>query len=132
MEFNSLDFCLNVKTIITLNEALEKIKQLKNTYYFRRESEKVALPDSVGREISEDIIAQAGETVFHRVAIRPRKPCAVGIVNDTPVFALPGKPTGAFIALEIVVRRYFTDMPRAMHKITIIGKGELVNVYLFC
>ncbi|MFZ3167920.1 MAG: hypothetical protein WA130_09925 [Candidatus Methanoperedens sp.] len=223
-----------MKTIITLNEALEKIKQLKNTYYFRRESEKVALPDSVGREISEDIIAEisgkvyagdgitkiksceamaiatgailpegadavlkiedadAGETVFHRVAIRPGKPCAVGIVNDTPVFALPGKPTGAFTALEIVVRRYFTDMPRAMHKITInedvvlpekgfeyilfmkivnntaigygkdklfdreyntamisasprscvvegyvitdrnIGKGELVNVYLFC
>lgn len=177
-----------MKTIITLNEALEKIKQLKNTYYFRRESEKVALPDSVGREISEDIIADsmspafdiaamdgfavrpedvyplkisgkvyagdgitktkiksceaiaiatgailpegadavlkiedadAGETVFHRVAIRPGKPCAVGIVNDTPVFALPGKPTGAFTALEIVVRRYFTDMPRAMHKITI-------------
>ena len=81
MEFNSLDFCLHVKTIITLNEALEKIKQLKNTYYFRRESEKVALPDSMGREISEDIIA---------------------------------------------------DMPRAMRKITIIGKGELVNVYLFC
>ena len=147
---------------------------------------------SVGeRDFVADIIAQVGETVFHRVAIRPGKPCAVGIVNDTPVFALPGKPTGAFTALEIVVRRYFTDMPRAMHKITInedvvlpekgfeyilfmkivnntaigtdmklfdreyntsiisasprscvvegyvitdrnIGKGELVNVYLFC
>jgi molybdopterin biosynthesis enzyme len=43
-------------------------------------------------------------------------------VNDTPVFALPGKPTGAFTALEIVVRRYFTDMPGAMHKITIMEK----------
>ena len=75
---------------------------------------------SVGeRDFVADIIAEAGEIVFHRVAIRPGKPCAVGIVNDTPVFALPGKPTGAFTALEIVVRRYFTDMPRAMHKITI-------------
>ncbi len=36
-------------------------------------------------------------------------PLAVGIVNDTPVFALPGKPTGAFTALEIVMRSYFTE-----------------------
>ena len=75
---------------------------------------------SVGeRDFVADIIAQVGETVFHMVAIRPGKPCAVGIVNDTPVFALPGKPTGAFTALEILVRRYFTDMPRAMHRIAI-------------
>jgi molybdopterin molybdotransferase len=75
---------------------------------------------SVGeRDFVADIIAEAGETVFHRVAIRPGKPLAVGIVNDTPVFALPGKPTGAFTALEIIVRRYFTDMPRAMHKLAI-------------
>ncbi len=75
---------------------------------------------SVGeRDFVADIIAQAGEIVFHGVAIRPGKPCAVGIVNDTPVFALPGKPTGAFSALEIVVRRYFTDMPRTLHELTI-------------
>ncbi|MCX9029225.1 MAG: molybdopterin molybdotransferase MoeA [Candidatus Methanoperedens sp.] len=75
---------------------------------------------SVGeRDFVADIIAEAGETVFHRVAIRPGKPLAIGIVNDTPVFALPGKPTGAFTALEIIARRYFTDMPRAMHKLAI-------------
>lgn len=75
---------------------------------------------SVGeRDFVADIIAEAGELVFHRVAIRPGKPIAVGIVNGTPVFALPGKPTGAFTALEMVVRRYFTDMPRAMHELVI-------------
>jgi len=77
-----------------------EFNSLDNTYYFRRESEKF--------DISADIIAQVGETVFHRVAIRPGKPCAVGIMNDTPVFALPGKPTGAFTTLEIVVQIYFT------------------------
>jgi len=75
---------------------------------------------SVGeRDFVADIIAQAGELLFHRVAIRPGKPLAVGIVNDTPVFALPGKPTGAFTALEMVVRRYFTDMPRVMRRLAI-------------
>ncbi len=69
---------------------------------------------SVGeRDYVADIIAQAGELLFHKVAIRPGKPIAVGIVNDTPVFGLPGKPTGAFAALEIVARNYFTDIPRA-------------------
>ncbi len=69
---------------------------------------------SVGeRDYVADIIAEAGELIFHRVAIRPGKPIAVGVVNCTPVFALPGKPTGAFAALEMVVRSYFTEIPRA-------------------
>lgn len=75
---------------------------------------------SVGeRDYVADIIAETGEIVFHRVAIRPGKPIAVGIINDTPIFSLPGKPTGAFAALEIVVRSYFTEIPRATRKLTI-------------
>ncbi|MDD1744499.1 MAG: molybdopterin molybdotransferase MoeA [Candidatus Methanoperedens sp.] len=75
---------------------------------------------SVGeRDFVADIIAEAGELLFHRAAIRPGKPLAVGIVNDTPVFALPGKPTGAFTALEMVVRSYFTEIPRAMRRFVI-------------
>lgn len=75
---------------------------------------------SVGeRDYVADIIAEAGELIFHKVAIRPGKPVAVGIVNDTPVFGLPGKPTGAFAALEIIARRYFTDIPRATRRIAI-------------
>ncbi|MCZ7402066.1 MAG: molybdopterin molybdotransferase MoeA [Candidatus Methanoperedens sp.] len=75
---------------------------------------------SVGeRDFVADIIAQSGELVFHRVAIRPGKPLAVGIVNDTPIFALPGKPTGAFTAIEMVVRSYFTETPRAMRVLLI-------------
>jgi molybdenum cofactor synthesis domain-containing protein len=75
---------------------------------------------SVGeKDYVADIITGTGELVFHRVAIRPGKPLAAGIINDTPVFSLPGKPTGAFAALEIVVRSYFTEIPRATRKLTI-------------
>ncbi len=75
---------------------------------------------SVGeRDYVADIIAETGEIIFHRVAIRPGKPIAVGIINDTPVFSLPGKPTGAFAALEMVVRSYFTKIPRASCELTI-------------
>ncbi len=75
---------------------------------------------SVGeRDFVADIIAEIGELIFHRVAIRPGKPIAAGIVNNTPVFGLPGKPTGAFSALEMLVRSYFTDIPRAARKLAI-------------
>ncbi|MCX9009706.1 MAG: molybdopterin molybdotransferase MoeA [Candidatus Methanoperedens sp.] len=81
---------------------------------------------SVGeRDYIADIIAEAGELVFHRVAIRPGKPIAAGIVNYKPVFALPGKPTGAFAALEIVVRSYFTDIPRATRELAVNEDIEL-------
>ncbi|MCX9081299.1 MAG: molybdopterin molybdotransferase MoeA [Candidatus Methanoperedens sp.] len=75
---------------------------------------------SVGeRDYVADIITETGEIIFHRVAIRPGKPIAVGIINDIPVFSLPGKPTGAFAALEMVVRSYFTKIPRATCKLMI-------------
>ena len=58
-----------MKTITTLKEALEKIRQLKSTYYFRRESEHVSLPDSVGREPSEDIVADYMSPAFYIAAM---------------------------------------------------------------
>ena len=48
---------------------------------------------SVGeRDYVSDIIEETGELVFHKVAIRPGKPLAVGIVKDKPVFGLPASP----------------------------------------
>lgn len=75
---------------------------------------------SVGeRDYVADIITETGKIIFHRVSIRPGKPIAVGIINDIPVFSLPGKPTGAFAALEMVVRSYFTKIPRASCRLMI-------------
>jgi molybdenum cofactor synthesis domain-containing protein len=81
---------------------------------------------SVGeRDYVSDIIRETGELVFHKVAIRPGKPIAAGIINDKPVFALPGKPTGAFAAFELIVRRYFTDIPRATCELVINEDVEI-------
>ena len=74
---------------------------------------------SVGeRDHVHKVIKDIGEMVFHKVRIRPGKPLAVGIVNNTPVFALPGKPTGAFAALELIIRHYFTNIPRPTSTVT--------------
>ncbi|WP_456474448.1 molybdopterin molybdotransferase MoeA [Candidatus Pyrohabitans sp.] len=52
-------------------------------------------------------IEEMGEVVLYKVKTRPGKPIAVGIINKTPIFALPGKPTGALVAAQLHLRRYF-------------------------
>jgi len=52
------------------------------------------------------IIENEGQLVLHKVKVRPGKPMAIGIINDKPVFALPGKPAGAFIAM-LSLRKFF-------------------------
>ena len=54
-------------------------------------------------------IEESGNLLLHKVTTRPGKPIAVGIVNKKPVFGLPGKPTGAFTAMELFVRGYFLN-----------------------
>ncbi len=63
---------------------------------------------SVGRK---DYVLRAmeelGDVWLYKVKTRPGKPFAVGVVGDIPVFALPGKPTGALVATILHLRRYF-------------------------
>src|SRR4030067_1347841 len=58
-----------MKSPISLKEALEKINDLKNEYYFRRESELVDLNDSIGRELSKAIFASSISPEFDIAAM---------------------------------------------------------------
>jgi molybdenum cofactor synthesis domain-containing protein len=49
---------------------------------------------SVGeRDLVLDAVRDAGEVLFHGIAIKPGKPTALGRVGRTPVLAMPGNPT---------------------------------------
>jgi len=51
--------------------------------------------------------------IFHGVKTGPGKPLAVAVIRNKRVFGLPGKHTGNFSALELIVKRYFLgDRPR--------------------
>lgn len=52
------------------------------------------------------VIEDEGELVLHKVRVRPGKPMAIGVIKNKPVFALPGKPAGAFIAM-LSLRKFF-------------------------
>ncbi|HEY3422370.1 MAG TPA: molybdopterin molybdotransferase MoeA [Methanocellaceae archaeon] len=51
-------------------------------------------------------IVEGGDVVFHGYMIRPGKPLLVSYYRGKPVFSLPGKPTGAFTAMELIVSRF--------------------------
>ncbi len=51
-------------------------------------------------------ITEGGDVVFHGYKIRPGKPLLVSYYRGKPVFSLPGKPTGAYTAMELIVSRF--------------------------
>lgn len=54
-------------------------------------------------------VMEKGEIVFHGYRIRPGKPLLVSYYLNKPFFSLPGKPTGAFTAMELIVKRFFIN-----------------------
>lgn len=46
-------------------------------------------------DIMYSIIEERGKLLLHGIDIKPGKPVIIGIVNDTPVFGLPGYPASA-------------------------------------
>ncbi len=77
---------------------------------------------SVGeRDLVLDAVRDAGDVLFHGIAIKPGKPTALGRVRGTPVLAMPGNPTSclsnAYLLLVPMLRqmaRLPAHMPRAV------------------
>jgi putative molybdopterin biosynthesis protein len=49
-------------------------------------------------------IADLGELLINSVMIKPGKPFIAGIVNNTPVFGIPGYPVSAFVTFRLFVK----------------------------
>ncbi len=125
----------------TLTEALEKIKKLKSTYYFRRDSEKVNLNDSVwGRVYAGDSIAKlkSGEAIaiatygknikkWENVFRKGQDYMAGDKILEKNQRIMPQSAT----LLQISSLRWSSVVEGYVITERDIGKGELVNVYLF-
>ncbi len=60
---------------------------------------------SVGEyDLIPKIIEEEGTLLVHGIAIRPGAPTALGIMNDKPVFGLPGFPVAAMISFNAFVK----------------------------
>jgi molybdenum cofactor synthesis domain-containing protein len=65
------------------------------------------------------VLEEEGELILYKVRQRPGKPMAIGVVNDKPVFALPGKPGGAFVAMLSLRKFFLGDVPFPITKVRI-------------
>jgi molybdopterin molybdotransferase len=60
---------------------------------------------SLGEEDHVKAAVEAkGQLVFWRLAIKPGRPLAMGVVQGTPLVGLPGNPAAAYVTFVMVVR----------------------------
>lgn len=65
----------------------------------------VCAGSSAGSEdYSCSVISEAGEVIYHGIAIKPGKPTILGICGGKPVIGVPGYPVSGIIALDEFLR----------------------------
>ncbi len=75
---------------------------------------------SVGKkDYVRKLIEDEGELILHKVKMRPGKPMTIGLIKNKLIFALPGKPAGAFISLLNLRKFFIGDIPLPVIKIPI-------------
>ncbi len=72
-------------------------------------------------DLSYKVIDQLGEpgVIVHGIAIKPGKPAVIGVVNNKPIFGLPGYPTSCMIIFNVFVApllRKLSGLPEAERK----------------
>jgi|Deesub1362A_J573_1020465.scaffolds.fasta_scaffold00027_159 molybdopterin molybdotransferase len=78
---------------------------------------------SVGvKDMTERIISRLGKVLFHSVSMKPGKPMIAGVVENKPVFGLPGHPRAVVVCFEVFVRaalRLIAGMKSEKFRITL-------------
>ena len=85
---------------------------------------------SVGtRDIFADTVEELGEVLFHGLQVKPGKPTLFGIVDDTPIFGMPGYPTSclsnAYIFLAPALRK-LAGLPPAQPRTVVARMGSRI------
>lgn len=59
----------------------------------------------------KDVLADLNTRIeFWKIAMRPGKPLVFGIIDDKPVFGLPGNPVSSMVSFEVFVRPAISRM----------------------
>lgn len=67
--------------------------------------------------VKEVMAGLDGRIEFWKVAMRPGKPLAFGVINGKPVFGLPGNPVSSMVSFEVFVRPAILKMLGQSHDI---------------
>jgi molybdopterin molybdotransferase len=59
---------------------------------------------SVGmRDATAKVIEESGSIILHGIAMKPGKPTILGLIDNKPVFGLPGHPVAAYLTARLYV-----------------------------
>jgi molybdopterin molybdotransferase len=84
---------------------------------------------SVGpHDLVRGLLRELGvEEVFWGVAVKPGKPVAFGVRDNTPVFGLPGNPVSSLVACELFVRPAVLALQGASEPGPLYQEGRLAS-----
>lgn len=98
---------------------------------------------SVGaKDATSQVIEKNGELLFHGIAMKPGKPTILGLVNDTPVWGLPGHPVAAMFVMKLYVVPMLDQMTgssRTLYPVSAVleeevganhGRAQYMGVFL--
>ncbi len=76
------------------------------------------------------VLNRLGEMRWMQVAIKPAKPLAFGIVNELPVFGLPGNPVSSMVSYELFARPALRKMSGNSKPYRTIFEGEATQDFI--
>jgi len=87
---------------------------------------------SVGeRDLLGEVIRRLGEVVFHGIEIKPGKPTLFALVNQKPVFGMPGYPTSclnnAYLLLLPAIRQMARLPPKTERTVRVRLAKKLIS-----
>ncbi|MFC1947224.1 gephyrin-like molybdotransferase Glp [Chloroflexota bacterium] len=68
------------------------------------------------KDLLSSVVAEMGVIVFHGVEIKPGKPTMFAVINDKPVFGMPGHPTSSLINSYLFLAPALRKMARLPRK----------------
>lgn len=57
-----------------------------------------------------DAVLDLGELLVHGIAVKPGKPTVVGVIQNKPIFGLPGNPVAAYFMFLLLVKPLIASM----------------------
>jgi molybdopterin molybdotransferase len=92
---------------VVLGIARDRAEELRAKFELARAADFVLTSGGVSvgdYDLVKQILGEQGAIGFWRVAMRPGKPVAFGMLGDTPLLGLPGNPVSAAVTFELFGR----------------------------
>jgi len=59
------------------------------------------------------VLKKIGKIIFWKIAIKPGRPLALGVVNNKPVICLPGNPVSVFLLYSMLIKPFLLKLSGA-------------------